>query len=242
MSNVSVCDNSEILFLGGRFGVALVLAAVSIVAIVLGFKLYLRPRGQRDGTLIKYGDLEIRIGAVGAAMIMLAFGVAYWAYQVTPRQYQKTAQTTTISIAPEIPERARFFVPAGPEKTLSCEKTAAEVRCRDLAPGEACGAAPTFIDGIGRLQVARVARQSGEAREQVSKNLERSLRKFLIDRGTKETWASRLMVYSSPGEEDAIVRVVFNNVAKETVEPMCQWLRCEGWTYSPCEFLSPDSK
>lgn len=242
LADVPACDSSELLFLSGRIAVAFVLAAVAVVAIVLGFKLYSRQRGRRDGTLVKWGKLEIRVGAVGAAMMILAFAVAYWAYRVTPREYKKSAEATTLSIAPEIPERARFFVPAGPNKTLSCERTQVELRCKNLVAGEACGAAPAFVEGVGRMQVARVARRSGEARDEVARNLERTLRKFLFDRDARETWAPRLMAYSSPTDEGTIVRIVFNNVGPEAVTPMCQWLRCEGWAYGPCELVSPDSK
>lgn len=237
-----MCDNAALLFLSGRIGVSGLLAAVALVAVVLGYKLYRGKRGQQDGTLVKWGSLEVRVGAVGAAMMLLAFAVAYWSYRVAPREYRREANATVLSVAPEIPDRARFFVPAGPDKTLSCEKSAAELRCRTLAVGDTCGAAPALAEGIGRLQVARVGHRSSEVRDEVAKNIERSLRKFLLDRGVKDTWGSRLMVYSSPGADDEVVRIVFNGIAPETAGPMCEWLVCEGWTYGPCEFLSPSSR
>jgi hypothetical protein len=237
------CDNSELLFLSGRLGIAFVLALVALVAMFLGFKLYSAQRAKRDGTLVKWRELEIHVGSVGASMMILAFAVAYWAYRATPQSYRKTTDATILSIGPEIPDRIPFFISSGLDREiLKCEKSDIELRCNKLEEGEACGAPPRVVEGIGRLQIARVGRRTGEVREEVARNLERSLRKFLADRGAKDFWTPRLMSYSSPGEDQTIIRIAFNGVGPEVAGPMCQWLRCEGWTYGPCEMVSLETK
>jgi len=232
----------EVLFLLGRVGIALVTALGGVLALVYGYKLYSTGVGLRaDGTRLKYGASEARLGTVGGTLMLTSAAWAGLAYLCLPKALEVDGDKSKLAISPELPEQRPFIVKsAAGTSVLECERKRETVVCFELSPGAKCGPPPPFLEGIGRLQIGRSAASQESDRLETVGNMERSLRKVLSERKA-DTWRQRLMSYAAAEGGEKVHRLVFNGIAPELEAPLCTWLQCEGWTFGPCEMVAKDT-
>ncbi|MEO8901143.1 MAG: hypothetical protein ABI488_05675 [Polyangiaceae bacterium] len=226
-----------IVFLGVKWALACVIASGGVSAIWLGYKLFRTKAGRSpERTIVQYGKFKIQTSSVGATLMVTAFGWAWLATKEAPKEFHAAGDKLDItSLTHELPPTGDFLVSIGlgtTPKYLDCHKQEENVVCYSLKPGEKCGTAPTFRNGLARLQVSAVP-GAGSVQDAAASNEEKQLRQFLTERHEKD-WSLHVMNYIGKDDSGAIRRVVFNGVATDLEKPMCTWLACEGWTFGPC--------
>lgn len=227
-------------FIESKQLIAVLLALGGFGALYVGFRVFAGKAGvTRDGTIVKWGkQLHVRVGTAGIGVMLTACVWGAAAAYVTPKTLETKGGDVKLSLLQDIPAGQPFLVSTSTgdaSKYLECKRESKDLVCFNIAPGAQCGPPPAFVNGLARLQVAAVLR-AGPGSDATAANQDRQIRQVLAERGSKD-WGLHVMNYVGRENGQPIRRIVFNGVAVDLEKPMCAWLRCEGWTFGPCQAL-----
>jgi hypothetical protein len=225
-------------FIGSKLLVAVLLALAAVLALVLGYRIFKGKAGhERDGTLIKAKSFEIRVGTVGATIMLTSVALGWLSARTLPSELSVKPNETKISgIDAAVGETILVSSGAGESTRFrECKREQKDFVCFNVRPGAQCGQPPAFVNGLARLQAVSIPR-TGPGSDVTAANYDRQLRQVLSERAIKD-WGLHVMNYVGKENGQPVRRVVFNGVSRDLEKPMCMWLRCEGWTVGPCQTL-----